>query len=80
MADQHKSNVRIESDGTVSGTKVYVGGVQLTNVAKIEIEPIEPDAVVTATVKVYFPDLKIDMKEVKFDASWPQSLNAIQAQ
>ena len=59
------SNVRIVSDGTSYGTKVFVGEVEVQNVAGIVIEPITPKGLITATIMVNCPILDIKIETAK---------------
>lgn len=53
-----ESQVRIVSDGTGAGTEIFVDGVKLTCVTKIEWEPVVCDKPVTC---------KLTMTNVAFD-------------
>ena len=44
------SNVEIISDGTPTGTKIFVGGVEIKGVQSIVISPIKIDEFLTATI------------------------------
>ena len=59
------SNVRIVSDGTTSGTKVFVSDVEVQSVAGIVIDPITPNAPLQATIMVYCPILDIKIETAK---------------
>lgn len=53
------SNLKIISDGTADGTRIYVGNERMSGVARIEIEPILPFGLVRATLTVDFVSLKM---------------------
>lgn len=46
------SNVKIISDGTAKGTKVFVNEEYIKGLTKIEIAPIQPGGIVTAMLTV----------------------------
>jgi hypothetical protein len=51
--------LKIVSDGTAVGTRVHAGGVELTDVVKIEIDKIEFGTVVKA--KITFINVELDV-------------------
>ena len=57
--------MRIVSDGTSYGTKVFVGDVEVENVAGIVIDPITPNGLLQATIMVNCPILDIKIETAK---------------
>lgn len=53
------NHVRIKSDGTPFGTKVFVDGVELTNVVSFEVRAIGQQ-LHTVDVRMYIDELEID--------------------
>lgn len=55
------SNVRIVSEGLARNTKVFVGGLEVEGVSKVEIDPINCDiSFVTARITIEMPELDIN--------------------
>lgn len=53
MGKEKRKGVKIVSDGTVNGTKVFIGDAYIQGVTKIEIMPIKArEMVVTATITI----------------------------
>lgn len=53
------SKLKIVSDGTARGTRVFSQNAEITGIARIEILPIEPDELVTAVLT--FSNVEIDL-------------------
>lgn len=53
------NKLRIISDGTASGTRVYAGDVEIDEITKIEFLPIEPMGIVE--VKLTFKVVELDV-------------------
>ncbi len=51
--------LKIVSDGTAQGTKVYAGNTQLTGIIRLELEPVEAGEPVVA--KLTFDSVELDM-------------------
>lgn len=52
MKEKDKAKVYVVSDGTATGTSVYVGDVRIEGVARVAISDITPGGWVTATITV----------------------------
>lgn len=58
------SNVKIISDGTAGGTKVFVGNEIMSGVSLIEIDPILPGGLVRARLTVCVVALEMIVADV----------------
>lgn len=63
------SNVKIISDGTAGGTKVFVGNEIMSGVSLIEIDPILPGGLVRARLTVCVVDLEMIVTDVDVPAN-----------
>lgn len=54
-----ENKIRIVSDGTAKGTKIYAGDVEIGDVTRIELLPIESDGVVQA--RIAFARVELDV-------------------
>lgn len=48
-----KPQVKIVSDGTAIGTKVFVDGIQLPNVTRIEFDPMVPFQPISCKISLF---------------------------
>lgn len=63
--------VKIVSDGTSFGTKVFVGDVEVSYIKRIEIKPIGVDGSVDAIIHVENVELDIDLDDMELIESQP---------
>lgn len=54
------SNVTITSTGMGISTRVMAEGVEITGISKVELEPLEVDNLVIATITVVMPKVVIE--------------------
>lgn len=60
--DEKRCGVRITSDGTAIGTRVFFGGVEVYDIKSIEINKIELSApLVTVKIEIQSPELDINI-------------------
>lgn len=60
------NKLKIVSDGTARGTRVYAGNTEITGIARIEVLPINPGGLVSAVLT--FPAVALDLvAELKVD-------------
>ena len=50
--------IKIISDGTAAGTRVYAGDTEITGISKIEIKPIMPGGLVECSL--HFERVELD--------------------
>jgi hypothetical protein len=63
------SNVKIVSDGTAQGTKVFVGDNYIKGLTKVEIEPIKPGEPVRAKLTVDMLTLRAELKDCEIECT-----------
>ena len=63
------SNVKIVSDGTAQGTKVFVGDDYVKGLTKVEIEPIKPGSLVRAKLTIDWVTLRADLQDVEIECT-----------
>ena len=69
MSAQKRSNVKIVSDGTAQGTKVFVGDEYIRGLTKIEIMPFRVGETVEAKLTVEMTALKIEAKDIEIETT-----------
>lgn len=63
------SNVKIVSDGTAQGTKVFIGDDYIKGLTKVEIEPIKPGGLVKAKLTINMVTLRAELKNAEIECT-----------